>query len=159
MPAMSDVKTPTKPAPAYEQDYFAWSKDQAARIRAAKPGSIDWENVAEEIESLGRSDKRAIESDLNVVLVHLLKWAFQPDERKRGWRSSIAEHRHRIAKRTKESPSLRNYPSVVLADEYAYARQTAADETGLPESVFPRACPFTIEQVLDPDFYPEPTRG
>jgi hypothetical protein len=159
MDAMSDVKTPTKPAPVYERDYFAWSQDQAARIRSAKPTGVDWENVAEEIESLGRSDKRAIESDLNVVLVHLLKWAFQPDERKRGWRSSIVEHRHRIAKRVKESPSLKGYPAEILAEEYRYARTTAADETGLSETASPANSPFTIAQVLDPDFYPEPKRG
>ena len=156
---MSDVKTPAKPAPTYDGDYFAWSEDQAAKIRAAKPKGVDWENVAEEIESLGRSDKRAIESNLTVILVHLLKRAFQPEKQKSGWDGSIFEHRQRILALIKESPSLRSYPGKALAGEYRIARRKAAGETGLAESTFPRTCPFTIEQVLDPDFYPEPKRG
>jgi hypothetical protein len=156
---MSDVKTPTKPAPTYEGDYFAWSRDQAARIRAARPKGVDWENVAEEIESLGRSDKRAIGSNLTVILVHLLKWAFQPEKQKSGWDGSIFEHRHRILALIKESPSLRTCPTKALAGEYGIARRQAAGESGLAESAFPRACPFTIEQVLDPAVCPEPKRG
>lgn len=139
----------------YERDFFEWTVTQAEELRRARPKGLDWENVAEEIESLGRSDQRSIESNLNVVLLHLLKWRQQPEKRKSGWKSSIAEHRVRIRKLIDESPSLRRFPGDVLADEYALARLRAADETGLPEAEFPESCPFTIEQVLDPNFWPD----
>jgi hypothetical protein len=116
---------------------------------------LDWENVSEEIESLGRSDKRAIESDLGVVLLHLLKWRYQPNKQKSGWRSSVIEHRARIRKLVRESPSLRDYPRQVLAEEYEIARNRAAEETGLAKNVFPETCPFDVSQVLDLNFWPD----
>jgi hypothetical protein len=128
-------------------------------LRERRSSDIDWENVAEEIETLGRSDKRAIESNLNVILLHLLKWRYQSDQRKSGWRSSIAEHRARIRKLTDESPSLRDYPGQVLDEEYQLARTKAADETGLPEERLPLTCPFTISEALDPSFLPDAERG
>jgi hypothetical protein len=156
---MSDVKAPAKPAPTYEGDYFAWSRDQAARLVDLRPKGIDWQNLAEEIESLGRSEKRAIRSDLIVVVTHLLKWQFQPRERKAGWRSSIAEHRKRIDEALRASPSLKRYPGTILQEIYPYALSIAAEETNLPETAFPEAYPFTIAQILDPDFYPEAARA
>lgn len=139
----------------YDRDFFEWTVRQGQTLRNMRPAELDWENLAEEIESLGRSDKRSIENNLNVVVLHLLKWHFQPANRKGGWKSSIAEHRARIRKLTDESPSLRRYPDEVLREEYDLARVKAADETGLPESQFPENCPFTIEQVLDPSFWPD----
>ena len=156
---MNDIKTPVRRAAAYEADFYAWSQDQAARLRELQPSSIDWGNVAEEIESLGRSDKRAIESDLAVVLLHLLKWRCQPKKRKPGWQSSVTEHRWRIARLLRESPSLRNYPKEVLAGEYYIARLKAVGETKTDPEVFPLACPFTVDQILDPDFWPEAAEG
>ena len=152
---MADLKTRTRPTAAYEADFHAWTKDQAARLRDLRPNSIDWENVAEEIESLGRSEKREIESRMGVLLVHLLKWAHQPERRKLGWRATITEQRRKLARAVEESPSLGAYPETVLADEYEVARARAADETDLPEETFPVTCPFTIEEVLDPGFWPE----
>ena len=87
---MDDLKT--KPAPSHEGDFYAWSQDQGRRLREVRPNSIDWENVAEEIESLGRSEKRSIESNLGVVLLHLLKWQFQPGGRSNSWRASLIEY-------------------------------------------------------------------
>ncbi|MGD9737924.1 MAG: DUF29 domain-containing protein [Bauldia sp.] len=139
----------------YERDFFAWTQEQARLLRALRPAGIDWENAAEEIESLGRSDKRTIESNLAVILLHLLKWQFQEQARKPGWMSSVAEHRRRIAKLVAESPSLRRYPAVVLGEEYELARLKAADETGLPLETFPEECPYAIGDVLDPAFVPK----
>jgi hypothetical protein len=152
---MNDVKTRAVPTPSYEADFHAWTRDQAARLRESRPNAIDWENVAEEVESLGRSDKRAIESDLTVILQHMLKWLYQPEARKPGWKSTIYAHRRRIAKTVRESPSLRRYPAEVLAEEYEAARAGASDETDLPADRFPEVCPFTIEQVIDTGFYPD----
>lgn len=155
---MSDVKTRHRPAIAYEADFYAWSKDQSARLRELRPNSIDWENIAEEIETLGRSEKREIESRLGVLLLHLLKWLKQPERRKFGWRATIIEQRRQLARSTQENPSLADYPRRILADEYEIARLKAADETGLNDTDFPESCPFTIEQVLDPSFWPDTIR-
>jgi len=154
---MDDAKT--RPAPPYEVDFFAWSQDQGKRLREIRPNSIDWENVAEEIETLGRSEKRSIESNLGVVLLHLLKWQYQPSGRDNSWRASIAEHRKCIRRDMKDSPSLRRYPGEVLAEEYETARLGASGETQLPETAFPEICPYTIEEILDPDFLPDAPPG
>ena len=150
---MGKHETPT--LPLYERDFAAWSKDQAEKLRKRMDADVDWENVAEEIESLGRSDKREIESRLKVLLVHLLKLKFQPGKKKPGWKSTLNEQRRRIQKLIKESPSLRSHPNAVLGEEYEYARSDAAEETGLDLSVFPIGCPFSIENILDLSFYPD----
>src|SRR5947209_368643 len=131
-------------AELYDRDFFEWTVSQANALRRLRPGDLDWENVAEEIESLGRSDKSRIESNLNVLILHLLKWRYQPQDRSSGWKGSIVEHRGRILKIIKDSPSLRTYPAEVLPEEYISARLKAAGDTRLPESTFPETSPFTI---------------
>jgi len=139
----------------YETDFARWCAEQGAMLREGRLDTLDRENLAEEIESLGRSERREIENRLKVLLVHLLKWRHQPESRSGSWRSTIRGQRQGIAKIIKESPSLRGHPSKALAEEYAYAIPEAADETGLPETVFPATCPFTIEQVLDLNWLPD----
>jgi hypothetical protein len=153
--ALGPLKKDTPPAVLYEEDFFRWTEEQGRALRERRPAEVDWGNVAEEIETLGRSDKRSIESNLNVVLLHLLKWRYQSDRRKAGWKSSIAEHRARIRKVIEESPSLRQYPAQVLEEEYALARTKAADEADLPEKLFPASCPFTMTEILDPIYLPD----
>lgn len=138
----------------YEEDFALWSAEQAALLRAGKFDRVDVENVAEEIESLGRSDQYEIDSRLEILLAHLLKWQFQPGERSNSWQASINEQRMRIARRIKASPSLKSYPAESVPGGYRIGRHVAVRETGLPESVFPEGCPYTIEQILDPDFLP-----
>jgi hypothetical protein len=154
---MDDLKT--RPAPSYEGDFFAWTQHQGQRLRETRPSSIDWESVAEEIESLGRSEKGEIESRLNVLLLDLLKWQYQASRRKAGWRATILEQRRRIARRLGDSPSLTGYPAGILAEEYETARLKAAAETRLSERRFPEKCPFTVDQILDPDFWPDAPPG
>ncbi len=152
---MSDVKTRVRPAPAYQADFHAWSKDQAARLRDLRPQNLDWENLAEEIESLGGSQRKEIRSRLFVALKHLLKWAYQPKGRNNSWKASIAGARDEILNELSDSPSLKRYPAEVLDREYVIARLDTSGETGLPLELFPETCPLTIEQVLDPDFWPD----
>jgi predicted YcjX-like family ATPase len=140
--------------PLYERDFHAWSQEQAEKLRARAHDDIDWENVAEEIDSLGRSDRREISHRLGVLLLHLLKWHLQPPKRKPGWLSTIREQRHRIAGLIEESPSLKAYPGRQVRREYGFARQKAIDETGLPESEFPVSCPYTIANALDDAYFP-----
>jgi len=141
----------------YEADYALWCAEQGVLLREGRFTDLDRENLAEEIESLGRSDKREIESRLKVLLVHLLKLQFQPEKAKPGWKSTIIEQRGRLLKVMKESPSLRSYPDAVLAEEYAYACAEAAVETGLDVEIFPRICPYSVDQILDLQFYPVPS--
>lgn len=138
----------------YEEDFALWSAEQAALIRAGKFDRIDLENVAEEIESLGKSDKRAIRSRLGVLMLHLLKWERQPGERSRSWRSSIRDQRREILRLIDDSPSLRPFPGRVFEGEYPWAREKAAEETTIFLHLFPETCPYSIEQILDPDFLP-----
>jgi len=143
---------------AYDEDFYAWTQAQAQELRRAgaerNNAPVDWENVAEEIESLGRSEEHQIDSRLEVLLQHLLKWHFQPEKRTNSWKASILEQRIRIGRIIKDSPSLKRYPSESLRGSFIIGRGGAITETGLPESVFPEACPYTIEQILDPDFLP-----
>ncbi|MCP3053639.1 DUF29 domain-containing protein [Aurantimonas marianensis] len=146
---------PTPDADLYERDFYAWTQDQAAKLRARAHNAIDWENAAEEIETLGRSEKRELESRLGVLLLHLLKWRYQPEGRSNSWRGTINEQRRRIGREIVASPSLAGYPGQILYEEYPDARLKAAGETGLSEETFPLDCPFTIDQILHETFYPE----
>ena len=158
------AKSDMAPAALHDGDFYAWTQEQAQHLRelagalhGRRDGlgqGVDFENLAEEIESLGRSEKHALESRLNVLLVHLLKWAYQPERQGTGWRRTIVEQRRRISRILQENPSLASHPAEVLAEEYSVARLGAADETGLPEETFPAACPFTIEQILDTAWLP-----
>jgi DNA-binding transcriptional regulator YdaS (Cro superfamily) len=138
----------------YEHDYHAWLTRQATLLAERRFAELDLDNLIDEIQALARSEKREIENRLNVLLLHLLKWTHQPAQRSGGWRSTIIEQRARLLKRLQDSPSLRGYPGEVLDEEYAIAREKAAAETGLRATTFPKSCPYTIDQVLDPDFLP-----
>lgn len=138
----------------YEEDFALWSAEQSALIRAGKLDRVDLENVAEEIESLGRSDRQQIRNRMIVVLHHLLKWEFQPSERSNSWASTIVEQRGAINDLIEESPSLSPYPQSILARSYEPAPLAAAGDTGLPLETFPSESPYSAEQVLDPGFWP-----
>jgi hypothetical protein len=152
---MSDATlTPPAAIAAYDDDFYAWTQEQARLLRAGRFSDVDIQNIAEELETLGRSQKREIVSRLAVLLLHLLKWTVQPDRRSNSWRATILEQRQRIREELEDSPSLRRWPGARLAREYDLARLKASGETGLPLESFPPACPFTIAQVLDPAFLP-----
>ena len=139
---------------SYEEDFALWSAEQAALLRAGKLDRVDIENVAEEIASLGRSDKYEIDSRLEILIQHLLKWQFQPDKRSNSWRASIREQRARISRVLRASPSLKSYPAQSLSGSYVIALDEAIRQSGKSESSFPTTCPYTAEQVLDDDFWP-----
>jgi DNA-binding transcriptional regulator YdaS (Cro superfamily) len=138
----------------YDHDYHAWLTRQATLLAERRFADLDLDNLIDEIQALARSEKREIENRLSVLLVHLLKWSHQPAQRSGGWTSTIIEQRARLLRRLQESPSLRGYPDEVLDEEYAIARDKAAAETGLRAATFPKTCPYTIDQVVDPDFLP-----
>ncbi|MCC6735948.1 MAG: DUF29 domain-containing protein [Bauldia sp.] len=138
----------------YERDFFAWTQEQARLLRERQPEGIDWSNAAEELDSLGRSNKTEIRSRLIVLLMHLLKWQFQPEKRKDGWLTTIGQQRIWIEGLIEASPSLHAFPAEVLAWSYVRARRTAAEETRLPIDTFPALSPYSAEQALDVTFLP-----
>ncbi len=139
----------------YDHDFVAWTVHQATLLRQGKWEHLDGENLAEEIESLGKRDRRQLESRVERLMQHLLKWRYQPEERGRGWRSTIWEQRRRIVRMLRDSPSLRPVVATVVVEGYPYARAQALDETRLPEAAIPEACPWTEVQILDDTFWPE----
>ena len=139
---------------SYEEDFALWAAEQGALIRAGKVDRIDLENVAEEIESLARSQKYQIDHRLEVLLTRLLKWQFQPQKRSNSWRATIYEQRYRIAREIEDSPSLKHYPATVVAGSYTLGLNEAITQTGLAETTFPPTCPWSVDQVLDQNFLP-----
>jgi hypothetical protein len=148
---------PKTTAQLYETDFVAWTEQTAQLIRAGQFGQVDWDAVIEEIESLGRSDRRELKSRLEVLLQHLLKWQYQSNLRSGSWRNTIDEQRNRIEDLLQESPSLKSYPEEVLAECYKRGRKAASNETELPLDTFPAECPYAITQVLDTEFLPDAT--
>ena len=138
----------------YESDFYAWANEQAALLRAGKLSSADIENIAEEIESIGRGEKRELVNRLDVLLLHLLKWQFQPGSRSQSWRSSIREQRIRLASHLKDNPSLKSKLDEAMGEAYQLAIIEAGRETGLPESAFPAVCPYAFDQAIGADFWP-----
>jgi hypothetical protein len=139
----------------YERDFYLWLEQQAALLREGRLDQLDVANLLEEIEAMGRKDRKAIKSNLVVLLTHLLQHQFQPDQRSSSWNASIVEHRQRLRDDFEESPSLRPYAAEVFARAYADARERASAETALPPRTFPKASPYTLDQALDPRFLPE----
>jgi uncharacterized protein DUF29 len=144
----------------YDTDFFTWTQQQAAALRAKDVAALDLEHLAEEIADLGQSIEHAIESHLERLLVHLLKLRHDPATRpRRGWRVTVAHARHEIAKHVRRNPGLQHYPAQVLVEAYRYARRQAALAMDRPPATVPEACPWPVEQVLDEDFWPEAIEG
>jgi Domain of unknown function DUF29 len=140
----------------YDEDFFAWTIEQARLLRAGDLSAVDAANIAEEIESMGRSDRRQLQSRLVVLIMHLLKWRFQPSARSRSWSATIGEQRLQIENILSESPSLQPLAGSMLPQAYAIARERAIAETGLSDDMFPPTYPFTVDEVLSRSFLPEP---
>jgi hypothetical protein len=138
----------------YEEDFFAWTQEQAQALAYYKTSALDWEHLAEEIADLGSEVRHALESHLRNLLMHLLKWAYQPERQSGSWRSSIRNARIEIDKRLTRNPSLARDLEDMLREEYLHARELASDETDLPLERFPEKCPWPLTEVLRKDFWP-----
>jgi hypothetical protein len=139
----------------YHQDFHAWLVQTAGLIRAGQFDAIDAEHVAEELEAMGKSEKRELLSRLTVLLAHLLKWQFQPARRSRSWKNTLLTQRIDIHELLEDSPSLKTEILDKISAAYEKAVLAAEDETGIDQRNFPNACPFTLEQILDKEFFPE----
>jgi hypothetical protein len=149
------VMTLSKPLVGYDQDFNLWLEQTVDLLKTKQFEALDIENLVDELESMSSRDKREILSRLKIVLLHLLKWKYQPQKQCGSWQSSIRTNRDEIAQILIDSPSLKNYPGQVLDSAYPISRKNAASETGLALNVFPESCPFSIAQVLDEEFWPE----
>lgn len=140
---------------SYEEDLYTWSLEQASLLRARKFDQIDLENIIEEIEDMSKSERRALQSFLETLLMHLLKWQYQPAYQGRSWKFTIIEQRKRIESHLQENPGLKSKLPELVEKAYGYAVTGAVRETGLAVNVFPQQCPWSYEQFTNPDFWPE----
>jgi hypothetical protein len=140
----------------YETDFYTWTQRQAEYLRAGHLDRADLENIAEEIESLGKSQAAALRSAYRLVALHLLKLIFQPGRATKSWRSTIVRERLNIEQCLSDGPGLKPRRGELLAQAYRAARREAAAETGLPLERFPVDPPFTADEVESEDFWPTP---
>lgn len=138
----------------YEDDVYGWALEQAAALRRRAANEVDWENVAEEIESLGRQQASELNSRFIVLCAHLLKWMYQPQRQSRSWAATIREQRRQIQRLMKVNPSLQSLENGEFLDAYETARLRASGETDVDVETFPASPPFTLDQAKDLDWMP-----
>jgi hypothetical protein len=141
--------------PDYDTDFYAWAQQQAEALRAKDWAALDVEHLAEEVDDLRNTERRAVRSQLRLILSHLLKWVYQPARRTDSWRSTIANGRVLVQEDLEDLPSLAPELEALAAWAYPWARRDVAQETGLPLATFPEVCPWPVAQVLAEDFWPE----
>lgn len=138
----------------YETDFVRWIETTVEQLQAQNYRQVDWENLIEEVLDMSRRERKRLKSNLIVVLLHLLKWQYQTEQRSGSWKGSIREHRRCITDDLKDSPSLVPYFQEIFMECYGNAREQAADETGLPLDRFPLVNPYTVNEVLDANYLP-----
>jgi hypothetical protein len=144
-------------AALYEEDFYAWTQRAGELLRSGCFGQIDIEHVAEEIEDMGKEQKHALKSQMRRLIVHLLKWEFQPQKRSDSWLESIDDARLEIADDLDQNPSLKPMMPDLPSQVYAQAVKRAALESHLNPRSFPAACPYTFQQLMDEEFLPGPS--
>ncbi|MBV9388332.1 MAG: DUF29 domain-containing protein [Chroococcidiopsidaceae cyanobacterium CP_BM_ER_R8_30] len=138
----------------YETDFYAWTQETAKALLNRNPENLDWENISEEIESLGRSQKSALTSQMVRLVKYLLKWKYQSSRRFRSWEVTIANARFEIEKLIKDSPSFKSTLQDCVDENYYQAVKEAAIEMCMEKTDLPSKCPFTLQQILDEDYLP-----
>jgi len=144
-----------KLSPDYETDFYAWLIYNAQLLRQGRFSEVDKDSIAEELESMGRREKRQLISRLAVLIAHLLKWVYQPEKRSYSWECTIREQRKKVVYVLQDSPSLKHGIDEKLQDAYEMAVLKAAQETHIRIDAFPTHCPFSLTQIMDDDFYPD----
>ncbi|TWH71291.1 uncharacterized protein DUF29 [Azomonas agilis] len=134
---------------SYDSDFYGWTQEQADLLRSGRLTELDIQNLLEEIEAMGRSAENELESRLQVLFMHLLKWEYQPSRRGKSWQLTIEEQRRKIERRLNKSPSLKHKLPDIIDDAYGDAVIAAERETGLERSVFPTNCPWSLEEALN----------
>jgi hypothetical protein len=140
----------------YDKDFYQWTQQTVQMIKDKKYNLVDWDNLIEEIETLGRSEKRAVKSHLVILLMHLLKWQYQPEHRSISWRASIRNARRELIELLQDNPSLAgDFLLDTLSFVYTRAREQAAEETTIFLQNFPAECPYNLQQIKDFEFLPD----
>jgi hypothetical protein len=139
----------------YDQDFYAWTQEQAILLQKHNWEQIDLANLIEEIQTLGRQERKELRNRLGLLLGHLLKWQFQPQRRSNSWVATIREQRRRIIDLLAESPSLQSYLEEALQVGYADGIDLAVQETDLPYETFPTISPYTLDQALEAEYLPD----
>jgi Domain of unknown function DUF29 len=139
----------------YLTDFKSWIDQTTQLLRDRRWQDIDVAHLIEEIQDLGKSEQRAIASQLTRLLLHLLKWQYQPQRRSDSWLDSITDARTQIELAIEDSPSLKNYPEVHLNESYKRARRQAVKQTNLQALTFPEECSYALSQVLDEGWLPQ----
>ncbi|MCI4624432.1 MAG: DUF29 domain-containing protein [Candidatus Magnetoovum sp. WYHC-5] len=141
----------------YERDFYEWGLYNAELLRQGRLSEIDIENIAEELESMSRRDKREVGNRLKLLIAHLLKWQYQSIRRSNSWRSTISDQRAQIKYLIKDSPSLKHSIEVIISESFEDAKVSFEDETGISQKHLPFNCPYSFEQMMDNRFWPEET--
>jgi hypothetical protein len=139
----------------YEEDFNIWLEITANLLKEKQFDELDLENLIEEIESMARNNRRELKSRLIVLIMHLLKWKYQPQKQSKSWLSTINLQRGELELLLEENPSLKPSIEMIIDNCYDKARKRASKETQLNLTTFPVDNPFTLEEILDEDFYPE----
>lgn len=141
--------------PKHDEDFYAWAIAEANLLRQRRLNELDIDNLIEELESMGASEKRELVSRLSQLLMHLLKWEYQTRFRGRSWKDSIEDQRQEIKENLEDSPSLRYKIDELMPRIYSNARRKFRHETGLQEKILPPSVPYTFDQIMDETFFPE----
>lgn len=141
--------------PKYEEDFHGWAIGTAELLRQRRLSDLDFDNLIEEIESMGRSERHQLINRLAILIAHLLKWQFQPDFRGRSWHGTIKEQRLRLQEIIEDNPSLKSMKEEALKKSYNLSCSMIEKETPIDLSILPGVCPYTFENCLDDEFYPE----
>lgn len=139
----------------YETDYYSWTQEQAALLKSGQLQNLDMLHLIEEVEDMASNKRSALKSHLKVLLTHLLKWHYQPDRRGRSWTLTITEQRLESNDILEENPGLKPELPGLIMKSYRLAKLQAERETGLDKNVFPEFCPWTFEQIINDDFFPD----
>jgi hypothetical protein len=136
----------------YETDFYTWTLEQARLLKVGDFEHLDLINLVEEIESLGKQERRELENRLGILIGHLLKWDYQREKRSKSWNATIREQRRRVQKIMAQNPSLKPYVPEAILDAYESGKDLVVRETPLDYKDLPETCPYTFEQLLDSNF-------
>ena len=141
--------------PKYEEDFYGWAMAEANLLRQRRLDDLDFEHLIEELESMGASERRELVSRLAQLLMHLLKWQFQPALQGKSWKVTLREQRRAVRRIVRDNPSLKSILSQSLADSYEDSQVFIRKETPIDLKLLPTECPYTFEQMMNDEFYPE----
>jgi hypothetical protein len=141
--------------PQHDKDLYGWAVHTAQLLKDRKMNEVDFDGIIEEMEALGRSEKHEFINRLSLIMAHLLKWQFQPNMRSHSWIYTIEEQRKQARIHQKDNPGLKSKLDEIITDSYDVAISKATRETGFNKKTFPTECPYTFDQIMDDQYYPQ----